>query len=400
MSKHHHISKTPLLFAVLLMATLVIQVILPKQSFAAQITARSLTLEKSSSDLTKYGGSRASGMVGGGGTVDHFFQFTLPGGNSVGSIKFQYCTTAATTTLLDCTVPAGLNTTSITVTTETGWSGVAVNNTTNGVPYIYKAGGATAVGANQAVTYRLHNVVNPSANNTSFYVRITTYNSTDTTGAELDRGVVTASTAEAIVLDGTMPESLVFCTGETIATTAGVPDCASPLNTDGIISFDRLFSPADTAIATSQMAASTNAGGGYAITVNGTTLMSGTNFIDAIDGADPNDSRLGISQFGLNLVLNGADSADLTDPDVGANVAPAYDGANYRGAPVAASGYDVKDQYRYVSSEVVANSSSAGAGQGATNAQIYTVSYIANVPGNQPAGNYTTTLTYICTPTF
>lgn len=41
-------------------------------------------------------------------------------------------------------------------------------------------------------------------------------------------------------------------------------------------------------------------------------------------------------------------------------------------------------------------SASVGTGSG----QIFTVSYIVNVPGSQPAGNYTTTLTYICTPTF
>ena len=33
-------------------------------------------------------------------------------------------------------------------------------------------------------------------------------------------------------------------------------------------------------------------------------------------------------------------------------------------------------------------------------AQVYTASYIVNVAGNTYAGTYTTTLTYICTPTF
>lgn len=91
--------------------------------------------------------------------------------------------------------------------------------------------------------------------------------STDTTGVVLHKETVAASTAEPIILDGTMPESLVFCTGETIGLTSSVPDCGTA--TDGAISFNQLFSPIPTATATSQMAASTNAGSGYAITVNG-----------------------------------------------------------------------------------------------------------------------------------
>ena len=32
--------------------------------------------------------------------------------------------------------------------------------------------------------------------------------------------------------------------------------------------------------------------------------------------------------------------------------------------------------------------------------QIFTVAYMANVSGSQPAGTYATTLTYVCTATF
>jgi hypothetical protein len=42
-----------------------------------------------------------------------------------------------------------------------------------------------------------------------------------------------------------------------------------------------------------------------------------------------------------------------------------------------------------------------GTGTGApTDSQIFTSTYMVNVSGSQPAGSYTTTLTYICTPTF
>jgi hypothetical protein len=104
-------------------------------------------------------------------------------------------------------------------------------------------------------------------------------------------------------------------------------------------------------------------------------------------------SILGIGQFGMNLVANTTASSN---PAVGINVAPADNGTNYRGQSI--TGYNTADTFKYTSGDTVANSSFGGAG--GTDAQIFTVAYIVNVPGSQPAGTYTTTLTYICTPTF
>src|SRR5688500_17496368 len=64
---------------------------------AAQITNRSLTLQAGTAD----GGSEPSGVV------NHLFNFTVPSGTTVGSIKFEYCTTASGAV---CTVPTGLAT--------------------------------------------------------------------------------------------------------------------------------------------------------------------------------------------------------------------------------------------------------------------------------------------------
>jgi hypothetical protein len=352
---------------------------------AAQITSRSLTLQSGTNPITN-GGSLA-GATG----VKHFFQFTLPGSNTVGSIKFQYCMLAAGA----CTTPNGLDTTSAALGAETGVTGFSMVNTANGSPYLTRS--AAAIGANVAASYRLDNITNPdntncyaainfAKENCTFFVRITTYASTDTSGGVGDSGVVTASTAQQITLTGTMPESLVFCTGGTVSTTSSVPDCATA--TTGAISFDRLFSPTDTSITTSQMAASTNAGSGYAITVNGPTLTSGSNTITGMSAAAA--SIHGISQFGLNLKANTIASSN---PAVGIEVAPASNGTNYNGR--SAAGYNTVDSFKFATADTVANSNTLG-----TDAQIFTVSYIVNVPGSQPAGTYTTTLTYICTPTF
>ncbi|HPF30909.1 MAG TPA: hypothetical protein PLO25_01170 [Candidatus Saccharibacteria bacterium] len=347
-------------------------VFIPKSAGAAQITSRSLTLQAGATD----GGSKP------GGVVKHLYSFTIPGGSNVGSIQFLYCVEAGGT----CVTPTGLLTTAATLDDQTGATGFTMVNTTNGAPHLTRvAADITA----QAVTYLFGSVTNPTTTNQSFYVRISTFASTDATGSPIDTGVVAASTATQIELTGIMPESLIFCTGATISKTSGVPDCTTA--TAGTVSFNQLFSPTDTATATSQMSASTNAGTGYSITVNGPTLTSGSNTVLAMNSATT--SIRGTSQFGMNLKLN---TTATSDPAVGAEIDATSNGTNLKGQ--VASGYNTQDTFKFTSGDSVADSAFGGAGP--TDAQIYTVSYIVNVSGSQAAGTYTTTLTYICTPTF
>jgi len=373
------------LYVFALFAIIAAQLIPIETASAAQIVDRSLTLEAGATD----GGSKV------GGSVDHRFDFQLPGGSDVGSIKFEYCTLAAND--IDnpaCVTPTGLTTTSATLDVQTGVTGFTMVNTTNGAPYLTRT--AATIGSNVVVSYTLATITNPTTitnpptiPNQTFFVRIKTYASEDVSGSATDAGTVAASTNESIDIDGTMPESLVFCTGETVSTTGGVPDCSTA--TDGAITFNQLFSPTDTASVTSQMAASTNAGAGYAISVNGPTLTSGSNTVTAM-GAVTTGVH-GVSQFGLNLKAN---TVATTTVPVGTEVAPAANGTNYRGQALA--GYGTVDEFKFVPGDNVAASTNGGAG--GSDAQIFTASYIVNVPGSQPAGTYTTTLTYICTPTF
>ena len=239
-------------------------------------------------------------------------------------------------------------------------------------------------------------VINPTTVGT-FFVRIQTYSDAALGGSAVDAGVVAASTAQQIVLSGTMPESLIFCAGETVSA-----NCSS--TTPGSISFDQLFSPTDTAVAFSQMAASTNAAQGYTITVNGPTLTSGSATIPGYASPNTVGTTRGVSGWGLNLVANTAGAA-TGFPGSSANIAAASNGTDLKGQALA--DYSTADSFKFVSGETVANSAeddndpqTVGAVLGPTNSQVYTVSYAANVAGNQLAGTYTSTLTYICTPTF
>jgi hypothetical protein len=316
--------------------------------------------------------------------VNHRFNFTVPTATAVGSIKFEYCTTASVTA---CVTPTGLSTTGATLgASPAGYAiGTTVNATTNGSPLITK----TAVSAAGVVTVQLDGITNPTAANSTFFVRITTHVATNGTGAAIDTGTVAASTATQVILTGTMPESLIFCVGATIGTTAGIPDCTTA--TAGTVAFNQLFSPTDTATATSQMSASTNAVSGFSITINGPTLTSGSNTIP-IMGTATTGVR-GTGQFGLNLRLNTVATSTVA---TGIDVTLAADGVNLKGQ--AATGYNTVDTFKFTSGDVVANSANGGAGP--TNAQIFTSAYVVNVAGNQASGTYTTTLTYIATATF
>lgn len=351
---------------------LMLATIPPSNASAAQITSRTLTLQAGASD----GGSKPSG------NVNHLFTFTTATTANIGSIQFEYCTLASGT----CTTPTGLNTSSATLGSQSGATGFTINVGTAGAPYITRT--AATINSATALSYRLDGVVNPSTVG-SFFVRITTFTSTNVSTGSTDTGTVTASTAQQITLTGTMPESIIFCTGGTITTTSGLPDCTTA--TSGAITFNQLFSPSAAATGSSQMAASTNSANGYVITVNGATMTNGATTIPALASATA--AAVGNGQFGMNLVANTTTSAT---PAVGANIAPSSNGSTLKGQ--ATTDYATADTFKFLSGDTIANSANGGAGP--TNSQIYTSSYIVNVTGSQLAGTYTTTLTYICTATF
>ena len=402
------LQKTPHLLRLISVFTLIgivsLQSLLLPSAYADQIVTRSLTLQ-------------ANGLNGGskpGALVNHLFSFTVPTAGDIGSIKFEYCTTAADVGAQTCQAPTAMNAAAATLTGATGIGGMSIDSATANSIVVTHDPTPITLGANTAATFQFSGVQNPQGKkadnvtnepNYTFFVRISTYASFDGTGSPIDKGTVTASTAAPIVLSGTMPESLVFCTGATVPfkldinlDPTTIPDCANA--TPGNIIFDQLFDPITTAASSSQMAASTNASMGYVITVNGSTLMSGsTNSVTAMAVAGV--PVAGSSQFGLNLKAN--DTTYLTNA-TGAEISPVSQDStavNLRGE--AYTGYNTANNFKFVSGDVVADSGFTAGGPGtriASDGQIYTVTYIANVPGSQPAGDYTTTLTYICTPTY
>lgn len=324
---------------------------------AAQVTSRKLSLTNSAPSATGVG---------------YTLSFTAPTATTVKSVNIDICDSVSNTcTPSGAGVPAGLSTTGAAVGTITGigsggsWTGTF---TTNGR---LRIANNTNTGSPTTVSLQFTGVTNPSAANSTFFARITTYSDSAWT-TPIDSGTVAASTANQISITGTVDESLTFCTG-----TSGVTNSSCAGATGATVNLGSL-SAGTTGSGTSQIGVTTNAGSGYAITTSGTTLTSGANTITALSSQTA--STQGTSQFGLNLKTN-------TTPAVGSD--PAGAGS---GTPTAT--YGTANQFRFVTGDQVASTATADS------FRLFTVSYIANVGAVTPAGSYATNLTYICTATF
>lgn len=342
-------------FAFLLILVLALSALMfvsPLYVSAAQITDRELTLDDSDGAATG---------------VTYTFTFTIPSGTVLESFEAELCTTASGA----CTTPTGFTGASANLAAQptnygdaSGWADAS----TAGALRMSKTGNSAAPTGSQTVAFS--GVTNPTADNATFFARVTTF-SDDSYTTAVDSGVIAASTATAIDLTGAVDETLTFCAGTSITGT----NC-------GTISGDEVdfgtFSSTAASSGTSVMAASTNGQGGYSITVNGTTLTSGANTITAL--ASQTASSNGTEQFGLNL-------RDNTTPNVGADPSGAGSGSY-------SANYGTADQFRFVDGDIVASNGSA------TDANTFTASYLVNIGGATEAGTYTATMTYICTATF
>ena len=118
------------------------------------------------------------------------------------------------------------------------------------------------------------------------------------------------------------------------------------------------------------LAASTNAAGGYAITLNGATLTDGAKTIDAI-GSSNTATSVGSEQFGVRFTASGGSGAVT--------------------APYAAAGFAF---------DTAAFPDEIAASTVPSATTTYSARYIANIASNTEAGSYSSTLTYIATGNF
>jgi hypothetical protein len=172
--------------------------------------------------------------------VWHEFNFNVASGTSIGSMDFLYCTQP----LGACTAPTGLNAASValgTTSTDQTINAIVPTNTyalgTGGnAPTAnevkIEASAANAVVAAQTVKIRFTNVTNPTTTapvSNTFFVRITTYNTTSY-GTPIDDGVVASAIVPLLSVSAKVQEVLNFCVDN--ATVGGGMNSSTALGTD------------------------------------------------------------------------------------------------------------------------------------------------------------------------
>ena len=316
------------------------------QSSGATLGARSLQISDSSKSAVANYVLSLSGQTAG----------------IVGSIRAQFCSNDALIGL-PCTAPSGFDISGATLTAQSGMGSFSISPaTTANVMILTRTPGPSVPGTS---SFTFSGVTNPDTEG-SYYVKLETYATNDASGPHTDYGGIAFAINNPISISTKVPPYLLFC----VATT--IPGYSCDQASGDFIDFGELNSQS-TATGQTQMLAATNADNGYSIRVIGTSLTSGNNVIPPLTSTD--FSRTGTSQFGLNLVANAT-------PPVGTVV-------QGPGSAAVAADYNTPDEYRFVSGETVASSLVPDS------YRLFTASYIVNISKSQPAGVYTSTITYV-----
>lgn len=297
---------------------------------AAAIDARKVTISNSAGAAT---------------AVEHDYSFDPPGAGTIGEIEFLYCTTATG----GCTAPTGLTVTAFTLDAESltgAWAKDAANTTANKAIIDIATPEAPPAGA---VTVDLGTITNPTANNTTYFVRITTY-TTNTGATPVDTGTVAFATVSAVTVSATVAETLTFALG---ASSVALGELST-----GAVANQTLTSTV-----------STNAADGYI-----STIKDDGNLRDG--GNDINDAAGG-------TIVAGTEEYGVGTSKTGQTIAEEADCAN---TPFNASGITSAAQ-QYASGTQVSSDGT-------------TLCFQATIGATTPTGSYSHLVTLVTTPTF
>jgi hypothetical protein len=359
--------------------------ILMPHASAAQITDRKLTLTSSANgNITT--GAALSGTNG--AQTRHTFDFTLGTTGTVGSIELEYCTTPLPGTT--CTAPTGLDVSTVSTVGGTSASGWSLGTlTANRLRITHTPGSmsgalnfAFGTGSGGGTDY----IKNPTTDNTTFFVRITTFSDAAYTTA-VDQGTVANATADQIDITAKVQETLNFSVGSTY--TAPTASCVALTNAnlplgdpaEGVLDFTQAYD------AHSYFRVSTNANGGTVVYYSGDTLKNGANTITAI-GTTATASAPGTQQFGLAV-----DSADANHSFASLAPTAPYDGGD---GTITNGG---TAQFAFDTASVTTPDQIAAA-TGTITCDTGSVRYLGNISTTTPPGIYTTTISYLAVPTY
>jgi hypothetical protein len=370
-----------------------------RHASAAQITSRKLTLTSSANGSITTGAA-LSGTNG--SKTRHTFDFTEgTSAATIGSIEFLYCTTPLPGTT--CTAPTGMDASTVTTiggTTTSGWSlGTAGNAPTASRIRITRT--ASNITDTQNLTFGTGSggatdyIKNPTSDNSTFFVRITTFSDTAWT-TSIDQGSVANSTAQQIDITAKVQETLNFSAGAPDSGSVPAPgsSCTAFSDdgglalgdaTDGTLSFSQSYD------AHSYFRLSTNANGGTIIYYSGDTLKSGSNSIAAI-GTSATASAIGSAQFGLAIDSSDTQSGNgYSFTNLSATAPYAGGNGTITNGGTAAFAYDTSS---------VTTPKQIASAAGTVTCDTGSVRYLGNISTTTPPGIYTTTISYLAVPTY
>lgn len=302
-----------------------------------------------------------------GATTFYRMSFRYMSPSPVGSVEMLFCIDPIPYN--PCVAPSGLDVSQASLSHQTGETGFNLTTKTGNKLVISRV---ASTPSDPMSSYTFDNIINPTYTGGAFSIRIKTFASSDGTGTQTDFGTIRSQITEGITIETQVPPMLIFCLAEKVQY-----DCVETNQvhyTDmGEIKSDK------TLTAQSQMAAGTNASGGFVIIAETPMMSAGTNMIES--PTQPTASQTGKNQFGINLVEN---------PELSIGSDPEGSWTN----AVAGAGYDIPNKYKLVSGDVVAYSPNVSL------MRKFTVSYILNAQKDLRAGVYTTTINYIASGRF
>lgn len=348
--------------------------------------------------------SSANGSIADGQDVTYEFHFDYTSTTNIASVEFDFCSespivgdTCTGPTGFDVNEGAGL--TLANETNETGYS-IHANTDTNTICITRTPEAVTAATDSE---YEFTGIDNPENTNTTFYVRLQTFASTDCTGSSTDEGGIAVSTAEQIILTAKVQEELTFCIYES-GNSCGSPGNPDQFTIGGGANNNILSSTVAYHNADGRFDASTNANGGLTIRMTGETLCKsstvadcddtpvGSEVIDAI-GSTATASSAGTEQFGMCVITSGG-SVTPTAPYNDANCGDDVTTGTYTGSSTFAFDDNSTTGTNETYGDTIASSTAT------STTTTGTLNFLANVDTTTEPGTYTATLTFIATGVF
>jgi hypothetical protein len=381
MSINFRVLRRPLyaLTAYLMLVATLLMGLLPANASAAQITTRSIKMSSSNA---------------GNANTSYNVVFNPGQSTTIGGIIVDFCANTPIIGDTSCTLPTSFTLgTTPAVTINSGLPAVGGSWTTAGIQ-----GGAAAsnfqvlkltngtpqsVATGTPVDFTITTVTNPNVDNTSFYARIVTFDTSANTTSQytasgttraatfanmVDYGGIAMSTGKVINITAKVMENLALCVYKTTCTDD--PSFTIGHGANNILD----TSAVDTA--TVNFSISTNAQGTTTVRIKGDTLKAGSNDIDAPGGASAITFSAGTEKFGLRISTAGSFSP----------VAP-YNGA--------AGDYGLN-----TTNSTSTYGESMGTFTGPVNNSVTTVTYGATAGATTAAGIYTAAHQYIATASF